>query len=653
MSKAKEPQIDDKKKKQKWKKVEVQDIQKGHYLLPTRNECDCMATKHSLINNCLICGRVVCEQEGEGPCYFCGNPVYRQGNPLGEQSFVSFEEMQAADINKQKAIAHKNKLLSYDKNLTHASNIIDDETDWYEISDNVWLSNKQRDQAVDKIREEAMKKEEDERGIKLTFDVAAGRFAEDKTAYDASKAIDDAKKFMNEVTKTKQRFQSGASVKLSEDQEKVHQELSEQIRQKYKDLVAKTGKAPIEAIGCSLPKSNRVQHDSVFDEFKSAMEKQVEEEVKEEPNAFDEEIFPIEMDNGSCLSMHQPWASLVIYGIKRFEGRMWTTRYRGPLWIQAGSRVPSQEEIQAVEAQYRELYKGVKDLPPFPERYPTGCLLGLVDLEDVIRVEDYFKYIPEDKREETGCKYLFVCRNPRRLLYPIKYPGERQIFKIENMDLIDSARRSLIKVKTNWWPYYANYLRGKERIPDEDLELEMMRLEYVKEDAGTVISGFFQPDELKEFVQNLFEIIKSKTMKFVGKNYMQTMQISEKDPILAKLKKYIPLAAEKKCKMDREKVEKKMNFMDFFVCSEKEKDMKIEDKYGLILVFGRGVKFEYEFFKVKTVVVKNGSMILRTTDQKVPLSIYNLEKPDKDRDDDLTKDICKLIDNNSLVVMIY
>lgn len=38
-----------------------------------------------------------------------------------------------------------------------------------------------------------------------------------------------------------------------------------------------------------------------------------------------------------CLSLHQPWASLVAYGLKGIEtrGRKPTTRYRGPLLIHA------------------------------------------------------------------------------------------------------------------------------------------------------------------------------------------------------------------------------------------------------------------------------------------------------------------------------
>lgn len=36
-----------------------------------------------------------------------------------------------------------------------------------------------------------------------------------------------------------------------------------------------------------------------------------------------------EEDEGVCLSLHQPWASLLVYGFKRAEGRVWNTEYRG------------------------------------------------------------------------------------------------------------------------------------------------------------------------------------------------------------------------------------------------------------------------------------------------------------------------------------
>lgn len=40
-----------------------------------RHACECQACRHPLINNCTSCGRIVCGQEGSGPCLFCGQLV--------------------------------------------------------------------------------------------------------------------------------------------------------------------------------------------------------------------------------------------------------------------------------------------------------------------------------------------------------------------------------------------------------------------------------------------------------------------------------------------------------------------------------------------------------------------------------------------------
>jgi activating signal cointegrator 1 len=63
------------KKKTKYINLYGQYGQEEVVLLKGRNHCDCQATKHKLVNNCLKCGRIVCEQEGSGSCLFCGNLV--------------------------------------------------------------------------------------------------------------------------------------------------------------------------------------------------------------------------------------------------------------------------------------------------------------------------------------------------------------------------------------------------------------------------------------------------------------------------------------------------------------------------------------------------------------------------------------------------
>ena len=54
--------------------------------------------------------------------------------------------------------------------------------------------------------------------------------------------------------------------------------------------------------------------------------------------------------------MHQPWASLLVLGFKRFEGREWTTKYRGPLYIHATAQKPDPELIIQIEDEYRRHY---------------------------------------------------------------------------------------------------------------------------------------------------------------------------------------------------------------------------------------------------------------------------------------------------------
>jgi len=43
-----------------------------------KRNCNCMATRHPLLDmapNCLSCGKVICLKQGLGPCTFCGSPI--------------------------------------------------------------------------------------------------------------------------------------------------------------------------------------------------------------------------------------------------------------------------------------------------------------------------------------------------------------------------------------------------------------------------------------------------------------------------------------------------------------------------------------------------------------------------------------------------
>jgi len=156
-----------------------------------------------------------------------------------------------------------------------------------------------------------------------------------------------------------------------------------------------------------------------------------------------------EADKGVCLSMHQPWASLLVYGVKRVEGRIWSTEYRGRMWIAAAKRQPAPFEIKEVEDQYCKVF-GLSRLEiPFPESYPTACLLGAVDLVDAKTHDDYMA--TKTTREESSSDHVFICKNPRVLMMPGQCSGEHKLWRIP-ADKVKLFQGGLRAVDTSWIP---------------------------------------------------------------------------------------------------------------------------------------------------------------------------------------------------------
>ena len=92
------------------------------------------------------------------------------------------------------------------------------------------------------------------------------------------------------------------------------------------------------------------------------------------------------------MTLHQPWASLVVAGIKRCEGRTWDSDHRGQLFIHAASREAVPEEVEEVEERYKALYAMDPSFAGnlvFPKHYPTSCLLGCVTVGDVLPQQEH------------------------------------------------------------------------------------------------------------------------------------------------------------------------------------------------------------------------------------------------------------------------
>ncbi|PSS33768.1 Activating signal cointegrator 1 like [Actinidia chinensis var. chinensis] len=149
-----------------------------------------------------------------------------------------------------------------------------------------------------------------------------------------------------------------------------------------------------------------------------------------------------------CLTMHQPWASLLVHGIKRIEGRSWPSPIRGRLWIHAASKVPDPDTIKAMEDFYRAIYavNGITYLK-FPEHYPISRLLGCVEVVGCVTCEELVSWeeLPEGVRLEGQTDHCWLCEQPQKLIVPFEMRGYQGVYNLEKK-IFEAAVRGLSRV---------------------------------------------------------------------------------------------------------------------------------------------------------------------------------------------------------------
>ncbi|XP_013857025.1 activating signal cointegrator 1 [Austrofundulus limnaeus] len=416
------------KKKTKFVNLYAQEGQdKLAVLLPGRHSCECLAQKHKLINNCVSCGRIVCEQEGSGPCLFCGSLVctreeqeilQRDSNKsqklrkklmgdCGERELLPHQEAKIK-AGLDKAIQHKEKLLEFDKNSVRRTQVLDDESDYFATESNQWLSPGEREKLRKKEEELRELRHASRKDRKITLDFAGRQvFEEENNLTEYYSKLDETLRAMNSGSTSQSAKYSGRK----NEKQNLGGLVNPNIPQSAPELVDPEGSEYHRR-----PKNVRT---AAVEQKGGGERHQLRLQDKELQES---------SDGGWCLSMHQPWASLLVKGIKRVEGRTWSTSHRGRLWIAAAAKKPTPQEIAEVEALYRHIYR--KE-PKFPKDYPTGCLLGCVNVTDCLAQEQFKEQFP-NTCEESGSPFVFICTNPQELLVKFPMKGKHKIWKLES-----------------------------------------------------------------------------------------------------------------------------------------------------------------------------------------------------------------------------
>ena len=129
-----------------------------------------------------------------------------------------------------------------------------------------------------------------------------------------------------------------------------------------------------------------------------------------------------------ALSLKQPWATLIVAGIKPIENRTWSSSYRGRLLIHA-SQNWDEEGAKWIVAHFPEL-KGMI----YHSNHLKGKIIGQVEMVDC--VESY------DSPWFFG-PYGFVFNKAYEFYreQAIPYKGQLQIFEVSDLIKIPKPRR--------------------------------------------------------------------------------------------------------------------------------------------------------------------------------------------------------------------
>lgn len=123
------------------------------------------------------------------------------------------------------------------------------------------------------------------------------------------------------------------------------------------------------------------------------------------------------------LTIKQPFASLIVEGLKEYEFRTWKTKYRGEFLIHAGKGVDK---------------KAMEKFKDFNLDYPLGCIIGKVTLTDCIKIDDEARKMLKEKKSIV---YDSIIKNT---------DWEGYGFKMENVEKIEPIK---IDGKLSFWEY--------------------------------------------------------------------------------------------------------------------------------------------------------------------------------------------------------
>lgn len=141
------------------------------------------------------------------------------------------------------------------------------------------------------------------------------------------------------------------------------------------------------------------------------------------------------------ISLHQPYATLLACGLKKYETRTWQTKHRGAIAIHAAKTWTKQRYNLCLREPFATLLaRAGHSFDTFPPTgdgltptlgLPLGAIVGLSIIEDCISILPFSRRHVSDVEKAVGDwsdgNYAWRVEEPSRLFRPIRYRGRQGI----------------------------------------------------------------------------------------------------------------------------------------------------------------------------------------------------------------------------------
>lgn len=146
-----------------------------------------------------------------------------------------------------------------------------------------------------------------------------------------------------------------------------------------------------------------------------------------------------------AITIKQPWASLIVEGVKDIENRTWQTKYRGRVLVHA-AKTEHKEWFKTHEHLETNIRNGIQNnLTDIQYNATFGCIIGSVDIIDcginnisIWAEKSYravnFNSLPfHEEDEKDSIIYNWILANPIKFHEPIPVKGKLSFWDYPNI----------------------------------------------------------------------------------------------------------------------------------------------------------------------------------------------------------------------------